>query len=419
MSEEYKDFHDQESKENEDAESASEHESSSREYGPKINFDIPTRSPKGARGKGTAIILAAAILFSALCGVGGLLIGRNLSGDTTQSPPSENGGGGAFDGKNNIIMQESNSSAAVLDGSVTRVVEKCAESVVEIITTPYKSSISTKSGAGSGVIIGEDEDGSGTYIVTNNHVVEGNFTVITVRTVDGKEYTADIVGSDWQSDVAVLRIAKSGLAKATWASSEDLALGQSVFAIGNPLGALGGSVTRGIISGVERTIAVDGVPMKLLQIDASINPGNSGGGLFDLNGNLIGIVNAKSVATNVEGIGFAIPADYAKQMVTELCEKGYVSDRVDLGFRFSGAVSVFPYTGMGILSYEHSDEVNGAVHANDVLLTLEFGGSKVEISSLAAYRKVVVRLKDGDTVKAGIVGNKYYEVTLTAHKVKG
>ena len=270
------------------------------------------------------------------------------------------------------------------------------------------------------MIIAEDENGTGTYIVTNNHVIEGNFTVVTVRTVDGKEYTAEIVGSDWQSDIAVLRIEKTGLSKATWAKSENLALGQSVFAIGNPLGSLGGSVSRGIISGVERTITVESVPMKLLQIDASINPGNSGGGLFDLNGNLVGIVNAKSVATDVEGIGFAIPSDYAKQMVKEICEKGYVADRVDLGFRFLGTVSVFPmYVGMGILDYKYSEEIENAIQANDVLLTLEFGGNKVEVTSISVYRSIIAQLKEGDTVKAGIVGDRYYEVTLTAHKVTG
>ena len=387
---------------------------STGEYGPKVNFD-PT--PNSGRGKTAALFLAVAILFSALCGVGGMLVGKNLLRGDSQAPTTNDQGTGNG-AKNNIIMQETDASAATLDGSITSVVEKCAASVVEIITTPYSTALNVASGAGSGVIIGEDENGTGTYIVTNNHVIEGNFTVITVKTVDGEEYTAELVGTDWQSDVAVLRIEKSGLTKATWASSKNLALGQTIIAIGNPLGSLGGSVSRGIISGMERTITVESVPMKLLQIDAAINPGNSGGGLFDLNGNLVGIVNAKSVATDVEGIGFAIPADYAKQMVTELCEKGYVSDRIDLGFTFTGSVSVFPmYTGMGIMNYAYSDEIENAISPNDVLLTLQIAGKNaVAISSLSDYRSILVQLKEGDTVKAGIVGKKYYEVTLTVHK---
>lgn len=403
---------------NKENEEETPNDSGSSEYGPKIHFDDPPRSPRSGKGKTTALILAVAILFSALCGVGGMLIGKNFLVNTDQAPPPSTEES-TDNTKNNVIMQETKADAATLDGSVTAVVEKCASSVVEIITTPYSSAIGVTSGAGSGVIIGEDQNGKGTYIVTNNHVIEGNFTVITVRTSDGEEYTAEVVGADWMSDIAVLRIEKSGLTKATWASSQKLALGQTIIAIGNPLGSLGGSVSRGIISGVERTIVVESVPMKLLQIDAAINPGNSGGGLFDLNGNLVGIVNAKSVATNVEGIGFAIPADYAKQMVTELCEKGYVSDRIDLGFTFTGSVSVFPmYTGMGIMDYAYSDEIENAISPNDVLLTLQIAGNNaVSISSLSDYRSILVQLKEGDTVKAGIVGKKYYEVTLTAHKI--
>ncbi|MBE6567547.1 MAG: trypsin-like serine protease [Ruminococcaceae bacterium] len=391
--------------------------SSSSDYGPKINFDDPI-PPKRNKGGKTAVILVVAILFSLLCGFGGMMIGRNLTKPDPLPPTTSSGnteGGGA---KNNVIMQTTDASAASLDGSVLSVVEKCAASVVEIITTPYSNAISTVSGAGSGVIIGEDESGTGSYIVTNNHVIEGNFTVITVRTVDGKEYTAEVIGTDWQSDLAVLRIEKTGLTKAIWAES-DVALGQSIVAIGNPLGSLGGSVSRGIISGVERTITVESVPMNLLQIDAAINPGNSGGGLFDLNGNLVGIVNAKSVATAVEGIGFAIPADHAVKIVTELCEKGYVSGRVDLGFRFTGSTANPLYAGMIVMSYDYSDEIENAIGANDILLTLQpVGGTQTRITSLADYRSLLVNLKDGDTVKAGLVGsNGYYEVVIKAHSV--
>ncbi len=422
MNEEFEDFNDKD-KENEQGENASSQESgSSQDYGPKINFDLPPRPPKNGKGKWPAIILAVAIVFSVFCGVGGILIGRNLTDNGNDTPPSSSGGGtnDSTENKNNIIVQMGDSTAGAAEKEFTDIVAECAASVVEIITSPYNSAISTKSGAGSGVIIGEDENKTGSYIITNNHVIEGNFTVITVRTVAGKEYTAEVIGTDWQSDIAVLRIEATGLTPAKIDTGKnELSLGQSVFAIGNPLGSLGGSVARGIISGVERTITVESVPMKLLQIDAAINPGNSGGGLFDLDGYLVGIVNAKSVATDVEGIGFAIPGDYAYGVAKDLWEKGYVSDRVDLGLHFSGAVSLFPlYAGMGIASYDYSDEIDNAISPNDVLLSLEFGGKKVDITSLSAYRSVLVQLKEGDTVKAAIIGSeKYYEVTLTAHKV--
>lgn len=389
--------------------------------GPKINFEDPI-PPKRKRNNVLVIVLVAVLFFSVIFGLGGLLVGKKLSQSGDQVPSAgddaENGAG-----KNNIIMQMGDGSAPALERGFTEIVETCAASVVEIITTPYSSAVSTVSGAGSGVIIGEDENGTGSYIVTNNHVIEGNFTVITVRTMEGEEYTAEIVGTDWQSDIAVLRIEKTGLTIAKWFNSEKgkLALGQSVIAIGNPLGSLGGSVSRGIISGVERTITIESVPMNLLQIDAAINPGNSGGGLFDLNGELVGIVNAKSVATEVEGIGFAIPSEHALKIVKELCKNGYVSGRVDLGFQFTGSVSNPLYAGMGVMSYAYLDEVENAIKANDILLTLQIaGGAEVKITSLSDYRRVLVSLKDGDTVKAGLLGsNGYYEVTIKAHTVQG
>ena len=397
-----------------------EKQSFSEEYGPKINFDDPI-PPKRNKGIITVvIILVAVILFSLICGFGGMLVGKNLS--EPDAPPTSDGTSTNDGIRNNVIMQSTDADAASLDGSVLSVVEKCAASVVEIITTPYSNAVNTASGAGSGVIVGEDENGTGTYIVTNNHVIEGNFTVITVRTADDKEYTAELIGTDWQSDLAVLRIEESGFTKATWAKS-DVALGQSIIAIGNPLGSLGGSVSRGIISGVERTITVESVPMTLLQIDAAINPGNSGGGLFDLNGNLVGIVNAKSVATAVEGIGFAIPADHAVEIVTELCEKGYVADRIDLGFRFSGSQNLDLWTtGMVVSRFVFPDEAS-SILPNDILISLQLpNGKTVSMTSNDAYRSVIVGLKEGDIVKATIVrpnGYSYIKdtVTLTARKM--
>ena len=418
MSEEFEDLYGKENETESDKES--ETAEASMEYGPKIDFDFASHPPKNAKKRTTAILLAAVILFSALCGAGGLLIGKNVSDGGAQAPVGGNGNTDTSAAKNNIIMQETDASAATLDGSVTAVVEKCAKSVVEIITTPYSSVLGAVSGAGSGVIIGEDENGNGTYIVTNNHVVEGNFSVITVCTVDGTKYTAELVGTDWMSDVAVLRIEASGLTKAIWADSNTLKLGQSIIAIGNPLGSLGGSVSRGIISGVERTISVEGVPMKLLQIDAAINPGNSGGGLFDLNGNLVGIVNAKSVATDVEGIGFAIPANYAKSMVSELAAKGYVSGRVDLGLAFTGTVTTY---GLTITEYHPTDGTETEIASGDILYSLETAnGTQTKITSLEKYRGVLSGLKAGDTVKAVILRSfgfsyRQYEVILTAFEL--
>lgn len=419
MNEDWKDSFSSENTDN--AQEATKETESSRvessvEYGPAGKARSAPR-PRGDALRAIFLSLTLVILLFSFFFVGGMLLRRGDDAPTDQSGTALPHGQG-----NTVIMQVTDETAATFDGDISAVVEKCADAVVEIITTTNRPAYGdVQSGAGSGVIIGIDSDGNGTYIVTNNHVIEGNVSSVIVRTTDGEELLAEIVGADWVSDIAVLRIQKTGLKSAVWASSEQLKLGQSIIAIGNPLGSLGGSVSRGIISGVERTIRVEGVPMKLIQIDAAINPGNSGGGLFDMNGNLIGIVNAKSVATNVEGIGFAIPADYAKTIVVSLAEKGYVDGRVDLGLSLGNA------TAYGVLVTEshYTDEIA----VGDYLYSLKRAeGTAVQITSLDRYRAFLYALKEGETITAtvchvqgsGLFGVTYttYEVELVARTVK-
>ena len=187
----------------------------------------------------------------------------------------------------------------------------------------YKRQV--QSGAGSGVIISQDG-----YILTCAHVVNGA-TNITVQLPDDTEYTATVVGEDTTSDIAVVKIDATGLNAATIGDSDALAVGELAVAVGNPLGTLSGTVTDGIISAVNRSVEVESNEMSLIQTDAAISPGNSGGGLFNGQGELIGIVNAKSgsttntgEATNAEGLGFAIPINTAMDIAQDLIESGYV-----------------------------------------------------------------------------------------------
>ncbi len=213
--------------------------------------------------------------------------------------------------------------------SITAAVAAAHPSVVTINTyyNEENEKVNQYSSAGSGVIWTADG-----YIVTCNHVIEGA-NIIKVTLEDGTTYAADVVGTDSKTDVAVLKITPSDGAALTPAVTRgtELVLGETVIAIGNPLGVLGGTVTTGILSALERNITVEGQSMTLLQTDAAINSGNSGGGLFDINGSLIGIVNAKSTGTSVEGIGFAIPISTVKQVADELVANGYVTGRPQLG----------------------------------------------------------------------------------------
>ncbi len=216
-----------------------------------------------------------------------------------------------------------------LNLSVSEIAQKAQPSVVEITTEVVAYGTFNQSyvgsGAGSGVIISEDG-----YIVTNHHVID-DATTITVKTIDGESYEAELVGSDAETDLAVLKVEASGLAAATIGSSSDLAVGDYVMAIGNPLGQLGGTVSDGIISALSREITIEGETMTLLQTSAAINPGNSGGGLFNENGELVAVVNAKSSGVEIEGIGFAIPIDIATQVIEDIVEVGYVQGRFTLG----------------------------------------------------------------------------------------
>lgn len=213
--------------------------------------------------------------------------------------------------------------------SVEEIIAKNENAVVEIkteeVATDSWLTNYVKEGAGSGVII----DSKG-YIMTCNHVI-ADATNITVTLKNGKEYSAKVVGKDSNTDIAVLKIKGDKFTAATYGNSKELVPGNLVVAIGNPLGQLGGSASAGIISALDREIELGGRKMTLLQTDTSINPGNSGGGLFDGNGNLVGIVVAKSAGASIEGIGFAIPIDKAAEIAKSLIEDGKVKGRAVLG----------------------------------------------------------------------------------------
>lgn len=250
------------------------------------------------------------------------------------------GGGylGVYVGSQTIQPASSGAPAAPTPGStlsagsssdLTGVANKVAPSVVVVTTEMLQTNgiwgQYVTSGAGSGVIMSEDG-----YIITNNHVVS-DATNIKVVLYDDTEYDATLVGTDRQSDVAVLKIDAKGLIPPAIGNSDQLAVGQNVLAVGNPLGELGGTVTNGIISALGRQVNVEGTSMTLLQHNAAVSPGNSGGGLFNEKGELIGIVNAKSTGNNAEGLGFAIPINDAMNSFNSIRENGYVTGRAALG----------------------------------------------------------------------------------------
>ena len=198
-------------------------------------------------------------------------------------------------------------------------------SVVSIVSTTKPNQFGqVGQGSGSGFILSQDG-----YVVTNYHVVEGAAQVKVV-TDDGMEYPAQIVGQEPSNDVAVLKVEAQDLPAVTIGTSSDLAIGDMVVAIGNPLGSLAATQTVGYICGKDRDVSTGGATINMLQTDAAINPGNSGGPLFNMNGEVVGITTAKFSGTtnsgaSIEGIGFAIPIDDVMSMVEDLVQFGYVT----------------------------------------------------------------------------------------------
>ncbi|MBQ7780077.1 MAG: trypsin-like peptidase domain-containing protein [Clostridia bacterium] len=307
-------------------------------------------------------------------------------------------------------------SAYVASIAANSVVEVSTETVE---TDAYYGQYITE-GAGSGVIISTSENGS--YILTCAHVIDGA-AKITVKLKDGTVYEADSYICDAESDVGVIKLNVNGLPAVTVGNFDEVVVGETVVAIGNPLGTLGGSVTNGIVSALDRDIIIDGTTYHLLQTNAEINPGNSGGGLFNAKGELIGIVNAKSVGENIEGLGFAIPVSDAIAIMTDLIEKGYVSGRVKLGFELFEIQNeedirnwfkyyrYFSDYGVYIASAENSNFQEG-----DLLVAID--GNK--ITSIADVKALLQEFEVGQTVTVTVsryVGNKVkifdYQLKLT------
>ena len=281
----------------------------------------PKKEIKVTRG-GIALLVIACVLISTCFGLGGAYLGVRFL---------KNSGSGVGTTVLYQSVKDENAAQNSSGYTVAEVAAAVSDSVVEIVTESVTIDNSwvqdyVVSGAGSGVIISTDG-----YIITNNHVVSGS-SHYKVTLHNGKEYDATLIGTDADNDIAVIKIDATGLTAAVWGDSESLIVGQPVVAIGNPLGSLGGTVTDGVISALNRTVTVENLSMELIQTNAAVNPGNSGGGLFDTKGNLIGIVNAKSSDDSTEGLGFAIPEKTAKQSAVTIIEKGSVdSDRPALG----------------------------------------------------------------------------------------
>ena len=219
--------------------------------------------------------------------------------------------------------------------SASAIYELACQQVVgittEITTTNYWGYTTSSAVTGTGFVVSSDG-----YILTNHHVIENAYTGgydVEVMFYDGTEYIAEIIGFEADNDVALLKIDATGLNPVTLADSDSILVGDTVYAVGNPLGELTYTMTTGTISALDRRITTDaaGTTINMFQLDAAVNSGNSGGPVYNVNGEVIGIVTAKYQDTGVEGLGFAVPINDASYIANELIENGYVSGKAFFG----------------------------------------------------------------------------------------
>ena len=315
-------------------------------------------------------ILAAVILVTITLSVGFWA----LSPPTEYSPPQSNSTA-PYTYPDWAFPQESEPTNSLPDFRpvVAEVMPSVVSITTEIVTSDFFGRQYTEYVSGSGILIG----GEG-YIVTNNHVVEDDQGIY-LELVDGRTFSADIVGTDSLSDLAVIKIDAADLPYALWGDSNSLSLGEWVLAIGNALG--GGIVaTQGIVSRLNVSVNAEGNTLYgLIQTTAAINPGNSGGPLVNMSGEVVGITSVKVVASEVEGMGFAISSDEAKPIIEDLIRYSHVT---------------YPWLGVGVRT------VNSLVAAarnlsvdRGALIEAVFTGSPAEAAGLKVG-DIIIRFKN-------------------------
>ena len=272
----------------------------------------------------------------------------------------------------------------------------------EVTYTNFFGMTSSSAVTGSGFIVTSDG-----YILTNYHVIEDAYNGdldVTVMLYDGTSYTAAIVGTEPDNDIAVLKIEAEGLNAAELADSEDLLVGDKVYAVGNPLGELEFSMTTGYVSAKDRVIATsaNSDAISMFQFDAAVNSGNSGGPVYNELGQVVGVVTAKYADTGVEGIGFAVPISDAASIANDLITKGYVTGKAYLGVTINSNYNSMyaQYYGWPMGAYVDSvspgscAETAGIV-AGDIITRLD----GEEINSYDSLRTAIKRHSAGDSVE--------------------
>lgn len=306
---------------------------------PKAKKEKKPRKPVNPMVKWIAACLVCALLGG--IGGGAFVASRVSSGSSSGAAQTTQGSALT---KSSESASSSSSATTVSSGQTLTGSQiyslGCKQAVgitTEITSTNYFGMKSTSAVSGSGFIVTSDG-----YIVTNYHVISDAYTggyKVSVMTYDGKKYDAEIKGVEESNDIAVLKINATGLSAATLGNSDNLQVGETIYAIGNPLGELSYTMTDGMVSALDRDITTqdsttgETTTNNMFQISAAVNEGNSGGPVYNTKGEVVGIVTAKYSSSGVEGLGFAIPINDVSDIVDQIIKQGYVSGKSSLGIR--------------------------------------------------------------------------------------
>ena len=374
------------------------------------------RSGRAGRFVRAVCLILVCVLLSGAAAYG-VIEYRFSRGDFDFDPVNQVviGGSNANNPQGGVSTSISNTGAGI---SAQDIYDMALTQVVGIKTEfPGMGAFGGTSGSsiiGSGFIISTDG-----YILTNYHVIESaqvNTLLIEVVMSDGIEYEASIIGYDISNDVALLKIDATGLNPAIIANSDNIRVGQTVYAVGNPFGDLVYTMTDGIVSALDRIVTVERKTISTFQFSAAVNSGNSGGPIYDSNGEVIGIVTAKLMRGSVEGIGFAIPINDAIEVASGLIEHGYIAGRPFLGISAetvnSGHAEYFDWV-VGVyvkgVNSDSAAEKAGLV-IGDIITALD----NTDIDSVESLRFALRRYRAGDTAMLTIWRAKEsLELTIT------
>ena len=362
---------------------------------------------KSGAGKAVALVLVCA-LVSGCMGVGGAFLGSSLVRQGQPETVLSDGVSTVMKGVREtsvLQIQQIDSSKTLSAAEVYAAnVNSTVGIVTSAVTTNFWGQRTTSAAAGSGFLFTDDG-----YILTNYHVVQGADSV-TVSTYDGTKYDAKIIGFDESNDVAVLKIAAEGLTPVVIGNSDQLNVGDSVVAIGNPLGELTFSLTSGTVSALDREVTMSsGISMELIQTDCAINSGNSGGALFNMHGEVVGITNAKysgssGSGASIDNIAFAIPINDVYSIVTSIIEKGYIEK---------------PYIGVSVLDVSDETQKYGLPKGASVQTVTDDGPAK---AAGLQVNDIITKVDDteitgsSDLVKTIGQCKPGQEITLTVYR---